>query len=165
MRSFHAALAAVAAASIASAASGAITTFDVYLNGFNEVTAAGVPNQGDPDGWGLARLIIDDGVSPPTISWNFSVTNITLPLSGAHIHQGASTTTGPVRVDFSAQLSGSGLADPDLVSVLANPTGWYVNLHNSNFPGGAIRGQIPAPGALGLLALAGPIMLRRRRGA
>lgn len=153
----------MSAAALVSGASGAITTFDVYLNGFNEVTAAGVPNQCDPDGWGLARLMIDDGVSPPTISWNISVFDITLPLTGAHIHQGASTTTGPVRVDFGGQLSGSGLADADLVGVLANPTGWYVNLHNSDFLGGAIRGQIPSPGAFGLLALAMPVALRRRR--
>lgn len=153
----------VAIASAGSAASAAITTFDVYLNGFNEVTAAGVPNQGDPDGWGLARLVIDDGVSPPTIAWNIAVFNITLPVIGAHIHQGASTTTGPVRVDFSGQLSGSGLADADLVGVLANPTGWYVNIHTSDFQPGAVRGQIPAPGALGLLALAAPVAMRRRR--
>lgn len=147
----------------ASMAAGAITTFDVYLNGFNEVTAAGVPNQGDQDGWGLAHLVIDDGVSPPTISWNISVFNITLPVVGAHIHQGASTTTGPVRIDFSGQLSGSGLADADLTGVLANPTGWYVNVHTSDFTPGAVRGQIPAPGGLGLLAIAAPLALRRRR--
>jgi hypothetical protein len=29
----------------------------------------------------------------------------------------------------------------------------YVNLHNANFPGGEIRGQIPEPAAFALLGL------------
>jgi hypothetical protein len=146
-----------------SSAVAGITTFDVYLNGFNEVTAAGVPNQGDPDGFGLARLMIDDSVSPPSITWNITAQNIAMPLSGAHIHEGLATTTGPVRIDFSSQLTGSGLQDSDLTAVLANPTGWYVNLHNSAFPAGAIRGQIPAPGGAVVLVGGGLMMLRRRR--
>ncbi len=148
---------------VGASATAGIMTFDVYLNGFNEVTAAGVPNQGDPDGFGLARLTIDDSVSPPSISWMITAQNIALPLTGAHIHEGPATSTGPVRVDFSAQFSGSGLQDSDLTAVLANPTGWYVNLHNSAFPAGAIRGQIPAPGGAVVLAGAGLMALRRRR--
>jgi hypothetical protein len=159
----HATLLALAGMLLASAAaSGGQTTFDVFLNGFNEVTAGGVPNQGDPDGFGMAHLVIDDSVSPPSITWQITVQNILLPLSGAHIHQGASTTTGPVRVDFSAMLAGGPLQDADLTGVLADPTGWYVNVHNSVYPGGAIRGQIPAPGTVALLAAAGVIACRRR---
>lgn len=137
--------------------------FSIALNGANEVTAGGVPNQGDLDGSGNADLIIDDSVVPHTIAWNISVANIGLPLTGAHIHFGAKTTTGPVRIDFSAQLTGSGLADADLAGVLADPTGWYVNLHNSSFPAGAIRGQIPEPGTA-LLLSGGLVLLAHRFG-
>jgi hypothetical protein len=29
--------------------------------------------------------------------------------------------------------------------IAANPSGYYVNLHNARFPGGAIRGQLGTP--------------------
>ncbi len=144
-------------------ASGGVTTFIVTLDGFQEVNAGGMPNQGDLDGSGIATLMIDDSVSPPQIDWNFVVNGITLPLTLAHIHQAPAGSNGPVVVDFSAQLSGSGLADADLVNVLANPSNFYVNLHNVDFPGGALRGQIPAPGSVALVAAAGLMGLRRRR--
>jgi hypothetical protein len=155
--------AAVAALFLPLHAQATLFTFVIPLNGQNEVTAGGVPNQGDLDGTGTATITIDDSTGPfPTISWNIVVNDIALPLTGAHIHQGASTTTGPVRVDFSAQLSGSGLQDADLVGVLADPSGWYVNVHNSVFPGGAIRGQVPEPTSA-LLVAGGLALLARRR--
>jgi len=58
---------------------------------------------------------------------------------------------------------------PDLGSridaVLANPSSFYINLHSSGatgYPGGAVRATLPEPGALGLLAVAGLGLLRRR---
>lgn len=117
----------------------ALVQFLVPLSGSEEF-----PGPGDPDGSGLADLTIDSVTN--TISWNITVNNIALPLSGAHIHQAPAGVAGPIVVDFSAQLSGSGLVDADLANVLANPTGFYVNLHNSpDFPAGAIRGQLSAP--------------------
>jgi hypothetical protein len=135
--------------------------FVVELNGANEVTAGGIPNQGDPDGSGVANLIIDDVAL--SISWNISVMDIALPPTGAHIHNGAVDTTGPIRIDFDEQLTGSGLVDPDLAGVLADPTQWYVNIHNADFPAGAIRGQIPEPGTALLLACGVGVLASRRR--
>lgn len=141
----------------------ALVQFIVPLSGSQEF-----PGPGDTDGNGLANLIIDDVAN--SISWTFTVNNIVLPLSGAHIHQGNAGASGPVVVNFNSQLSGSGLVDADLANVLANPTGFYVNLHNASFPGGAIRGQLAAPVPLpaaawlfgtGLLGLLG--MARRKR--
>lgn len=131
-------------------AQAAIIHFNVPLAGTQEVAG------GDPDGLGLANLYIND-VSL-TIDWDMVVSDILLPLSGAHIHHAAAGVNGPVVVNFSAQLTGTGLADPDLAAVLANPTDYYVNLHNSVHPGGAIRGQlgaavVPEPATLGLLGL------------
>jgi len=149
--------AAIVAAAVSSSASATVFVFDIPLIGAQEV----LPNVGDPDGFGLAHLEIDDVTN--TISWNITVGNIALPVAAAHIHQGAFGTNGPVRIDFSGQLVGSNLFDADLAGVLANPLNWYVNVHNAPHPGGAVRGQIPAPGTLGLLALAGPLVFRRRR--
>ncbi len=133
--------------------------FTVALNGANEV----LPTVGDPNGFGTATLTIDDATAPfPTISWNITTGNIVLPPTGAHIHQGAAGVNGPVRVDFSGALIGGGLQDADLVGVLAAPNGWYVNIHNSVHPGGAIRGQVPEP-ATALLLAAGLALLARRR--
>jgi CHRD domain len=143
-------------------ASAAIVEFLVPLQGSQEVDGSG-----DPDGMGLAHLFIND--VGPTIDWSITVENIALPPTGAHIHQGVAGTNGPVVVDFSGQLSGTGLMDADLANVLANPTGFYVNIHNSNFIGGAVRGQlgapVPVPPALLLFltAFAGVALRRSRR--
>jgi hypothetical protein len=29
-----------------------------------------------------------------------------------------------------------------LKPIIANPAGYYVNIHNADFPGGAVRGQL-----------------------
>jgi len=147
----------LAVAVAAGSAQAEIFVFDIPLSGAQEVP----PNAGDPDGFGIAHLEIDSVAL--TINWNIVVNNILLPPTGAHIHQGVAGTNGPVRVDFSSMLSGSGLFDADLAGVLADPSGWYVNIHNSAHPGGAIRGQIPAPGAGALLLLGGAAAMRRRR--
>ena len=154
-----------AAALSAQSASATVFTFYVSLDGYNEVTSGGVPGQGDPDGYGTATLMIDDVAG--TISWNIEVFLIGLPVGGAHIHNAASNTNGPIVVDFSGQLTGSGLADSDLAAVLANPTQYYVNVHNGAFPGGAIRGQLgtptPEPASLALLGVGASALLAARR--
>ncbi|WP_119460506.1 CHRD domain-containing protein [Rhodospirillaceae bacterium SYSU D60014] len=137
----------------------ALITLETTLDGFQEVDPEGNPAQGDLDGFGTAVLVIDD--ADLTIDWDLTFGNIVLPLIGAHIHQAPAGVVGPIVVDFMAQPSGSNLSDPDLANVLANPTGFYVNLHNDPFPAGAIRGQlpqppqvIPEPAAVGLLGVA-----------
>jgi CHRD domain/PEP-CTERM motif len=148
----------VLASAVCLAAPGAnatIQTFTVPLLGSNEVPSG----SGDPDGFGTATLMIDDVAL--TIDWNISVSNLDTVILD-HIHSGAAGTNGPVVVDFSGQLTGSGLADPDLAAVLANPTLFYVNVHTNIFTGGAIRGQVPEPSTAllltaGLAILAGPV--------
>ncbi len=127
-------------------AEAALIQFVVPLSGANEFPAG----SGDPDGSGTANLTIDNVAL--TVSWNITVNNIQLPIFLDHIHSGAAGVNGPVVVDFSAELVGGPIADPDLAAVLANPAGFYVNVHTNEFPAGAIRGQIAAPEpATGLL--------------
>lgn len=125
--------------------------FTVPLLGSNEVA----PNVGDPDGFGTATLTIDDVAL--TVSWNISVSNLD-PVILDHIHQGDATVNGPVVVDFGGLLSGGPIFDADLAGVLANPSGYYVNVHTTTFTGGAIRGQIPEPAPAQLIVL-GALML------
>lgn len=149
-------------------AQAALVQFNVPLSG-----SAEAPGPGDADGSGLAAFSIDSATN--TISWNITTNNIALPITGAHIHQAAAGVPGPIVVNFNGQLSGAGLVDTDLASVLADTQGFYVNIHNGDFPAGAIRGQfcesipspVPVPAAAwlfgsGLMGLVG-VMRRRIR--
>ena len=132
--------------------------FVVPLLGSNEVPAG----SGDPDGSGTATITLDGATN--SISWSITTNNITLPIFLDHIHQGAAGTNGPVVIDFSATLVGGPIVDPDVAAVLANPSGYYVNVHTTDFQAGAIRGQVPEPGpaqlvGIGVVAIA---MMRRR---
>ena len=151
-------LAAAMAALALTGAAGAQVTFVVPMSGAQEVA----PVVGDPDGFGTATLTITPG-SPPSIVWSIAAFNIQLPPAAAHIHSGAAGVNGPVVVDFSAMLAGGPVFDADLANVLANPAGFYVNVHTPDHPGGAIRGQIPTPSTIALLGLAGAAAARRRR--
>jgi hypothetical protein len=140
----------------AARANAAIINFVVPLSGANEVPS------GDPDGTGTANLSIDDVAL--TITWNITVNNIAA-VTLDHIHNAPAGVNGPIVVDFSGALSGGPLFDADLEDVLANPLNFYVNVHTSEFGGGAIRGQIPEPGTALLLGtgLLGLAVSSRRR--
>jgi hypothetical protein len=116
--------------------------FEVALTG-----AAEVPGPGDPDGSGSAVLRLNPGQEE--VCFEISVSNITLPTTGAHIHRGTATQAGPVVVglippDTSGTSSGCVLANRELVSeILRNPEDFYVNVHTLPLYGaGAVRGQL-----------------------
>jgi hypothetical protein len=108
--------------------------------------AAEVPGPGDPDGSGQASLTLNPGQGE--VCFEISVSNITLPAIGAHIHIGSATVAGPVVVgltppDASGTSSGCVAASQDLlIAILQNPENYYVNVHTTDFPAGAIRGQL-----------------------
>lgn len=146
---------------------GAIVRYEVSLDGRQEVDALGAPDKGDLNGSGVAQLFVNTDTQ--MIDWNITAQDIDFPLIGAHIHEAAAGANGSVKIDFNAQLVGAGVADADITNLLANPTGFYVNLHNAAFPTGAIRGQIGQPvpepttlflASFGLVALA---VVRRRQ--
>ena len=77
----------------------------------------------------------------------------------AHIHTGGSTTNGPILVNTTLApgdivlSGGSGtftrnnittLSTTDAQAIIANPAGFYFNVHTTLNPGGVMRGQLRA---------------------
>ena len=116
--------------------------FSVTLTG-----AAEVPGPGDPDGSGTAVLRLNPGQGE--VCFDITVSNITLPTTGAHIHVGTATEFGPVVVGLtppgtSGSSSGCVSADRDLIkAIIQNPENYYVNVHTLPlYAAGAVRGQL-----------------------
>lgn len=104
--------------------------------------AAEVPGPGDTDGVGFAVVTIDG----TTIRYSVWTQNIAAPTL-AHIHTGGAGVSGSVLVDFNVNTltNGTVTVSQDIANqIKANPSGFYVNVHNSEFGSGAIRGQLAA---------------------
>jgi hypothetical protein len=117
--------------------------FTVQMNGHNEVNASGTFDQGDPDGSGAARLMLNPGQG--RVCYEITVANIATP-SAAHIHRAPVTAPGPVVVPLppGATLKGctENVGSELIKDIIQHPQAYYVNVHNADFPGGAIRGQL-----------------------
>jgi CHRD domain len=110
--------------------------------------AAEVPGPGDADATGTVSLALNPGEEEVCfdLSWAF----IDGTVVAAHIHVGAAGVAGPVVVPlFSGAFAGTDStsacvsADPDLlVDIIQHPQSYYVNVHSTVFPAGAIRGQL-----------------------
>jgi hypothetical protein len=108
------------------------------LSGAEEVPPA------DPDGTGSARITLNVGQA--TVCWELTVSNIA-PATAAHIHKAPAGVNGGVVVPLSPPTTGSSsgctTAAPALIQdIIDNPEQYYVNVHNDDFPGGAVRGQL-----------------------
>jgi hypothetical protein len=69
------------------------------------------------------------------------------PATAAHIHVGAAGVAGPVVVPLAPPTgTSSGCVtgvSPELIKAITqNPQNYYVNVHNAEFPAGALRGQL-----------------------
>lgn len=108
--------------------------------------AAEAPGPGDPDGAGSAVITLNQGQGE--VCWEISVSGITLPATAAHIHAAPAGIPGPVVVPLSAPdasgfSSGCTSAHPGLIKAIRHdPAAYYVNVHNAEFPAGAVRGQL-----------------------
>jgi hypothetical protein len=114
------------------------------MNGAEECNAAGTCNQGDPDGSGLAHITLNAGQA--TVCWELTARDIA-PATAAHIHKAPAGQPGGIVVPLSPPTSGSSsgctTANPALIAdIIENPEEYYVNVHNVDFPAGAIRGQL-----------------------
>jgi hypothetical protein len=106
--------------------------------------AAEVPGPGDPDGSGTVQVTFNPDKGE--VCYDMTVAKID-EATAAHIHEGAVGKDGPVKVALDTPKTGSAkgckTADATLIKTLmANPTDYYVNVHNAAFPKGAVRGQL-----------------------
>jgi hypothetical protein len=144
-------------AALAGSATAANRPLVAVLRGVNEV-----PGPADANGRGVAlirRVAVDNGTDK--VCWFIIVNKIALPATGAHIHVGAAGASGNIVVPLGnpakkAPVMGRGVGlargctdpatatytDAQLDAIWANPSGYYVNVHTSEFPAGAIRGQL-----------------------
>ena len=143
---FVASAAVVATAALAAPVSENGRRFTVQLDGHQECSAPGVCNTGDQDGTGTATIWVNAGQE--RVCWEIHVSNITLPATAAHIHDAPVGQPGPIDVPLSApDASGNSVGCVDLdrdeaLEIITDPVTYYVNVHNSDFPAGAVRGQM-----------------------
>lgn len=138
---------------VAGGAAGAGRPFSTDLTG-----AAEVPGPGDPDGSGTVSLRLNQGQA--TVCWEADAANIDVPTI-AHIHVGDETVAGPIVLtlwgmppnadptttppgvaEFPASACVENVSAELIKAIRQNPGDYYVNIHNSLFPAGAIRGQL-----------------------
>jgi hypothetical protein len=110
------------------------------------IGGAEVPGPGDPDAVGSAAVTVDPTAG--LVCYTVHVAGIGTPATAAHIHEGAVGEAGPVVVPFTAPTGGnsSGCAQSVeravVTRLMQNPAGFYVNVHNADYPDGAARGQL-----------------------
>jgi len=124
-----------ATVAVAQSAAGGERTYSIILSGANEA-----PGPGDPDGSGSATVTVS--VPNREVCYNFEVSGVE-PLVAAHIHEAPSGVPGPVIIPL--DVSGSGCEEITArlaAQILAHPSEYYLNVHTSDFPGGALRGQL-----------------------
>jgi hypothetical protein len=99
----------------------------------------------DLGGHGTALITLNQGQGQ--VCWEITVSNLSAPVIAAHIHVAPFGVPGPIVVPLSAPVngfsSGCASADPALIKAIRqHPENYYVNVHTTAFPGGAVRGQL-----------------------
>lgn len=125
--------------------------YEIMLNGVKE------PSGGDPEGIGIAKVTVKGATNTVCVGTK-KVFGVLLPSTGHHVHMGNSATNGPIVVPLaqvtqkaskpgkpekpgkSVKICGTSTA-ANILSMINSPQLWYVNVHSSQFPGGAIRSQ------------------------
>jgi CHRD domain-containing protein len=123
-------------------------TFTIQLSGAEEVCPTAPGTCGGP-GTGTATITIDRNAR--TLCYAITTQNVALPLAAAHIHEAPAGAAGPVVIPLFTQPVNSATVGPTcltglnknlLKDIIRNPADYYVNVHNTPFPNGAVRGQL-----------------------
>ncbi len=113
--------------------------FTAKMNGSTEVPAVA------SDGQGLGIFTFDEKKS--TLYVSVSLSNLTGPITGIHIHEGAPGENGGVVINLTTFLSGNRVKgfvqniSKEMIATFIRG-GFYINAHTELHPDGEIRGQI-----------------------
>lgn len=129
-------------------AGGTVQHIRTFMTGAQEA-----PGPGDSDGLGIFSAI----TTPNSLCYVMTAKKIE-PAAAAHIHKAPVGVPGDIVVGLQAPTSGFAmdcittvpesenttetLTMSELEAIRANPSDYYVNVHNELFPAGAIRGQL-----------------------
>ena len=123
-------------------------TYFVVLSGGNEVSEDDSSAVGDPNGLGSATVLVDSDRG--MLCFAITVQNLATP-AAAHIHKNTAGRNGDIVIGLTAPSSGApgsssgcitGVNKNLLISIKNSPSSFYLNVHTSEFPAGAVRGQL-----------------------
>jgi hypothetical protein len=105
---------------------------------------------GDPSAAAAGSFAMTANYGHTTICYWLSWENLSAPATAAHIHFAPAGVVGGVVVPLTVtpDVTGStsacieGANAVTLKGIIENPSGYYVNVHTTVNPGGAIRGQL-----------------------
>jgi hypothetical protein len=106
------------------------------------------PMKGEEEGSGFA--VIHLNAAKGTVCWAFKNVKGVVKPNAAHIHKAPKGKAGPVVVPFGATYKAKGCTKATkaiITAIESKPGAYYVNIHNAEYPGGAIRGQLVRGGA------------------
>lgn len=114
-------------------------TYNATLSGANEV------GRGDPDGYARAQITVTDELDQICYDMN-DIRNLD-NITGMHIHRGRAGVNGPVVFPMTQANEGGWKgckkrAEWTEGAIERDPSNYYVNIHTTAYPDGAIRGQL-----------------------
>jgi CHRD domain len=133
----------LAVAGVATAGNGG-RPLSTSLTGANEA-----PGPGDPNATGVADLRLNQGQE--RVCFDVSWADVDGVVSAGHIHVAPVGDPGPIVVPlFEGSFAGTDatsgcVEDVDrglIKAIRKHPSAYYVNVHSTDFPDGAIRGQL-----------------------
>lgn len=124
--------------------------FTTPMSGAEECNASGTCGVGDTDGTATGSITVN--VGQDRVCWEFTNVANVAPVNRGHIHKAPAGANGSIVVDFFNVAAGTQgpltgcttapLGKELLTDILQNPSAYYLNLHNADFPAGAVRGQL-----------------------
>lgn len=115
----------------------------------NMTGAQEVPGPGDANATGTATIRVNPGL--PQICYEITVANIDGTVNNAHIHIiDPATNFGPPVVNLESPVTGSvtdcatapNVTREEALAIIKNPENYYINIHSTAFPNGAVRGAL-----------------------